>query len=146
MDYEVYVQNVKLELFKLKSSLTQQERDNLDFSKFNPKYPNKCIYGQISGHCRDKRAVSLIVDCCPFYLEDKNIGKEDYEESMIDDLEQKNFLLNSINGKPDDFVTDKYDYQYYSLLEGYIVLHKNEDIIKQIFAYLKNETDELELI
>jgi len=51
------------EATKLRDMITQEEADRLEYVELNSLDTEKCIYGQLSGHCDNPRAVELIRAC-----------------------------------------------------------------------------------
>jgi len=51
------------EATKLRNMITQEEADNLKFSKLDSSQSDRCIYGQLSGNCFSDRAIELIKAC-----------------------------------------------------------------------------------
>jgi hypothetical protein len=59
-----FLADVTAEVKAIKKMATSKEIERLDFETFNPKLPRFCIYGQLTGYCRNKRANKLIKSCC----------------------------------------------------------------------------------
>ena len=58
---------VREEADKLKATATEKELARLDFDTFMPTRMQYCVYGQIAGYCRSKRAIELLKTCAiPF--------------------------------------------------------------------------------
>lgn len=115
---------VKQEADNIKRFATADEIGRLDFEDLNPKSFNKCIYGQMTGNCSSDRAIDLLNDCTkPFSC------RLDYREEPIVSCFSQSLRLDDENG--------------FSPIEYYITKSyaKNDGLI----AYLKSETDTLEL-
>lgn len=140
---EEFLADVMHEIDMLKKHATQKEKNNLDFSEFNPMYPNSCIYGQLTGACDSKRAKSLMNKSCIRVM---------HLKSGVVELLGKPFskIKHKINGKytkqtwdPENTTWGERCYQYLSSLEGYISLSNAKN--KQIIKYIKGEIDTLKL-
>lgn len=59
MEKSKFFEEVKEELFNLRSNATKREIKNLNFSEFEFDDPSACIYGQMTGHCDSARAIEL---------------------------------------------------------------------------------------
>jgi len=135
-----FLDDVMHEINMLKKHATKEEKENLDFLEFNPLYPTRCIYGQLTGNCANKRAKDLM---------DKSCIRVMSLEDGVDELRNKTFnkIKNKINGKYTqqtwEDVADSRFYSHLSSLEGYIALKnaKNE----QILQYIKGEIDTIKL-
>ncbi len=108
------------ELKALKKYATKKELSKLDFITFHPGKNKSCLYGQMTGHCRNKRAMNLIDKCCDFKL----------DESLLNSVIEKRI---PIDGGPRMGTK-----LYYSFLEIHIMKYRNHN--KNILAWLKGET------
>ena len=59
-----FLADVMHEINMLKLHTTKTEKNKLDFNTFDPEKPTRCIYGQITGDCRNRRSKELIDICC----------------------------------------------------------------------------------
>lgn len=150
-DKQTFLQAVRHEIDGLKKNATQPELQRLDLTTFNPKSMVACIYGQMCEECNTLRAKELMDQCCEIVMGDYVIkyGGPDHA--------QDNFafetILNKVNGEysgqtwEDAFLMDpkKFHrtYKYMSALEGYVNIDGAN--IEGIIAYLKGETETLEL-
>jgi hypothetical protein len=139
MTKKQFIEDVKKEIRAIKKHSKPEERAKLTYSKFNPDRLTNCIYGQMTGHCRNERAVELIRKCCQRILNlDKVNGTvsktlRTNPDSIINGKNAKVIKQGSWNVR-----------QYQSALEGHIlVLGKRKSA--PILSYLKGETNKLEL-
>jgi len=100
---------------------TVEERNKLNFKELKPNYITSCIYGQMTGGCRNVRAVELLNQCAKPY--------------------SRQLLRHSkpLNNK--EFDVDSF--YFYSPIECYI--NKNEAKNESLISYLRGETDNLKL-
>jgi hypothetical protein len=116
------------EATKLRKHATQKERLRLNFESFSPRYPQSCVYGQMTYACRSKRAVELLDACAiPF--------ADNHNPSFINDK--------SYSGLDKEF-EDTCLETVYSPIEVYICFNgraKNEHLL----AYIRGDVDKLEL-
>lgn len=137
-----FLDEVKQEIENIKKFATDKEKQNLDFDSFNADSPTSCIYGQLTGDCESDRAIKLIRKCCKRYFHFLIYGIDVDDEFTFKDIKE------SVNGEkmPDKF--DKNDfgirnYEYHSLLEGFIKLKNANN--KNILSYIKGKTSKLVL-
>jgi hypothetical protein len=116
------------EATKLKKKAKKAELKQLDFEKLSTQNVTKCIYGQMTGHCFNKRAVELIEASC------KRVLKCSITSPYID---------GTLNGSPKD---SRRDY-YWSPIEVFIDRPRNKTNgnNKRLVAFLRDETKELKL-
>lgn len=151
MTKQEFFGEVALEIQALKERATSEEIDRLDIDRFDPTCYDKCIYGQMTGDCTSGRAVDLIYDCCPRYV---NMPERTPGELYQSLPAEKGFnaIQHLINGQKPPSVEDAYGLlktrglrgiQFFSALETYILLPdaNNNNVIK----FLKGEVDVLEL-
>lgn len=126
-----FLDDVSKEAKKLKKLATPEEKDNLNFSRFNPNGRSNCIYGQMTGDCRNNRAIELIGKCCIRYV--KNPWQ-------LEEINNFTGLKKNINGTKNETPRSL---TYFSLIEAYIFMNlaKRENLI----AYLKGERKDLVL-
>ena len=136
-----FLQEVTDEIENIKLYATDEEKQKLDFDTFDPDYLTTCIYGQLTGYCESDRAIKLIRKCCKRYF--------NFEETdlfyLINNSTFKDVIM-EINGieMPDDFILDdRRNYEYHSLLEGFIRLKNANN--KNIISYIKGEKEKLVL-
>ena len=53
-----------IEVKNLKRCVTKEEIANLSIRRLDAEEANKCIYGQLTGHCNSPRSLQLILRCC----------------------------------------------------------------------------------
>ena len=134
-----FFQEVTDEIENIKKFATDKEKQKLDFDNFDPDFLTSCIYGQLTGDCESDRAIKLIRKCCKRYFH--------FEENDLyfsfDDKTFKDVKID-INGieMPDDFILDNLrNYEYHSLLEGFIRLRNANN--KNIISYIKGDKEKL---
>lgn len=140
-----FLNDVKHEIDMLKKHATKKELNELNFKTFNPRYPDSCIYGQMTGGCDSGRARVLMNKSCLRIFD----FKSHYEEG-VDNLmgETYSSIKNKING---DYSGQTWNrncdnsstrtYQYLSALEGYICLKGSK--ANHIIDYLQDKTNSL---
>jgi len=101
-----FIQQVVKELRALKKNATEKELGKLDFESFNSANPNKCIYGQMTGHCRGRRAKILINKCCLVKI-----------DTLFLNIKNTKEIKEKIDGGLDGLQS------LYSYLEAYTVRH-----------------------
>lgn len=137
-----FLEDVAKEATALKEHATSKELRKLDFTKFNPFFRQRCIYGLATGDCNSERACELITLCCKRYFRNES----DIETYGLDAIK------NNVNGRKIEGISNSYDFRtrkrvfgikYYSSIEAYIQLPdaQNENLI----AFLKGETEDLKL-
>ncbi len=138
-----FIKDVVAELKNIKKHATFEEIENLDFLNFKPSNTEGCIYGQMTGHCRSKRAKELIVLCCNKFVKQPSSGK------VYNDFEyfQHYIQRGDISEVQKKFYEPGYSLEYFSSLEAYIMLKTIgvEFSHKKIFAFLKGEIDSIKL-
>lgn len=107
----------------LKQHATETERAELNFDNLDPSRVDRCIYGQMAGHCFNDRATKLMRLCANTYFE--RITPITGEYKNIPELNSRQTHRN------------------FSPIEKYIAqpFAKNEVLIN----FLKGKTDELTL-
>lgn len=121
----------------LRKAMTEQEIGNLDLESLNPDSFTSCIYGQATGDCRSKRAVSLIRKCCTRVFnagenEDNLIGTATLNGSPIGKRRTKKaWLEDSLN--------------FFSPIEVMIFEKGNKRNTKNLVNFLKGNTKTLTL-
>lgn len=134
-----FLKDVVHEIEMLKLHATEEEKSRLDFDMFDPESVYRCIYGQLTGNCENKRAHTLMDKAC------KRVWNV---QSALgtDILLGKNFkeVNNFINGEYDEQMWGySRSFTHLSALEGYIALKGAKN--KQIIQYIKGEIDTLKL-
>lgn len=115
------------EAIALKEHATPEEMDNLDPETFNGGSQTRCVYGQLTGHCHNDRAIELIKLCCKkVYLSDMGLLPRPYSAVL--------------NGSPNDLRRDGM-VQYYSPIEVYVGDFDAKENIDQLLEFLKGNTD-----
>lgn len=104
------------EALNLRQFATENERDRLNFQHLTPRFADCCIYGQMTGCCFSTRANELICLCTQPFSADTDY----YEEP------RKTFISRG-----------------FSPIEFYICQPEARN--KELIAYLKGETTDLEL-
>lgn len=133
-----FIEDVKKEARALRKHATKEELANLDIKSFMPQDEELCVYGQLTGTCFSDRAHKLIKSCC--------IRLVDNEIFMP--ASDPNSVYDAINGKPRSIrhlneTRRRFTPNYLSTLEAYILLPDAQN--KNLIAYLKGETNELNL-
>jgi hypothetical protein len=128
-----FLKDVEHEVEMLKEHATNIELNKLDIAWLDPRKKSACIYGQMTGDCRNARAVDLIMICCKRVVKNDRWNSGGIFETAI---------VPNINGAPTAEHLGQ-DLNYYSTIESYIMLEdaKNEHIIQ----YLKGEVKTLVL-
>jgi|GEM_PF-1640369 len=141
---EQFLEDVRKEARMLKQSATEEELSRLSLNDLQPDFGGYCIYGQMTGSCFSMRASELIFKCCPRFFNGRR-----FDDFKLD----AQIAMQSANGatiKGVKTVKDFYEHRicfgdewYFSVIESYIMIPaaKNAELI----AYLKGETDTLEL-
>jgi hypothetical protein len=140
-----FLNDVMHEVEMLRQHATPDEVANLNLATFDPKTIYNCIYGQMTGRCTSNRAKELMdVACIRMVHNPSNYcdGMEYYKPLDVDDARF------NVNGEynPAEMFNSHFGgrtFSYMSAIEGYI-LTENANI-EGIMAYLKGETDTLEL-
>jgi hypothetical protein len=140
-----FLEDVAKEARALRHKATKRELDELDFSLLDPKDEQMCIYGQMTGDCKSKRAAELILSCCKRFVD---MPKEDFEQLPISSFTA---LRPQINGSKIEGVKTAKDFQktrkdfvsHFSAIEAYILLPNAKN--KNLIAFLKGERKDLVL-
>jgi hypothetical protein len=136
--FEQLKEDVRKEAEALRVHATKEEIDRLDFKQLDPEAINGCIYGSMTFSCDSARAIELITKCACRYVADNSLN---YIASEGFDRIAKHANGSTVS----DLAGQRHgsDLAHYSAIEAYILLPeaRNENLI----AYLKGETDNLEL-
>lgn len=126
MTKKYFIQQAIKELRALKNNATKKELNKINFDEFDPNQTRQCIYGQMTGDCRNHRAKSLIEKICPIKVDLGN--KADISKSI--------YGIKVFNGKLDgcEGMTER----YLSFLEGHILRYPQRN--QAIISWLKDET------
>lgn len=135
---EKFLNDVKKEVELLKIHATKNELNNLDFEKFHPNEPNLCIYGQLAGSCENLRAKELMDLAC---TKIGNGGAGIFNRSNYNEIDTN--LNIKYEGQMWTDINFDRTYKFLSYIEIYIFLEGASP--KNIIAYLKGITEELEL-
>jgi len=136
---EQFLADVRTEVESLKQNATPEEVARLNIEDFNPMNMSKCIYGQMTGSCENKRAKELMDKACVRVTRDDS---RKFENKSFDEVAGKiNGEYTQQTWKPRGW-HDR-DYDYLSMVEAYIFLKGSSP--KNIMDYLKGEVDTLEL-
>lgn len=125
-----FLEDVAKEARALKRHATKEELSWLNVKTFDPKDEELCIYGQITGMCRSKRAVELMTVCAKRFF--KNIV---YNAIDIGDN-----ILDEVNGKKSH---EPESMDFVSAIETYIATPDAKN--KNLIAFLKDERKDLVL-
>lgn len=133
---EEFYKDVAREAELLRDNATEEEKNLLSFRKLEPQRFGGCIYGQMTGDCRNSRAVKLIALCCPRFI--KNPMKRRWDDFSV--------VKANVNGTERSCVTGRRrtaSIEYFSSIESYILLPtaKNYNLID----YIKGKTEKLVL-
>lgn len=133
-----FLADVRHEIEALKVNATKAELGTLDFKEFDPQFPHQCIYGQISGDCRNERAHLLMDRCCIRQM-DAGSGVNRLNGEAFADI--TDLINGAYDGRTWIAGFGSRNWSYLSALEGYINLKdaKNANII----AYLRGERNDL---
>jgi hypothetical protein len=123
---------------KLRKLTTELEKSRLDFSNLDPLDSERCIYGQITGHCFSARAKELIEKSC---VRVYNKG------SNLSDTISSSKLNGSPIGKHRDTNIPLWgSTSYFSPIEVFIVKAKdNVVLLERLVSYIKGERRTLNL-
>ncbi len=110
------------ELKALKRNATKKELGKLDFNTLTTHDGQRCIYGQMTGHCRTAKAKRLINKCCLTKVDTTmfNIGSTIEHDIKI--TEKRSSITSDL----------------FSFLESHIITYPQHN--KNILAWLKGET------
>lgn len=120
-----FLEDVKKEAVVLKKHATKEELYRLDFSRLRYDEPISCIYGLVTGFCRNERAVELIGKCCTRFFHNDALGKIARSD---DNTEAEKVISEFVNGP----VSEKpRSMDFVSSIETYIYLKdaKRENLI-----------------
>lgn len=132
-----FLEDVAVEATALKEHATKEELAKLDFSKLQYDSPSGCIYGSMTGWCRNERAIYLIRNCCTkIFNNDVLMG---VAESFSGVGREKVIAQHSTDKAPEDLV----NMEYVSSIEAYIYMP--EAHTKNLIAFLKGERKDLVL-
>lgn len=121
------------EATNLRIHATNEEKSNLNLNQLVYSSPTNCIYGLMTGHCFEERAVELIDKCC------QKVYKVEGE------LEIRDLPL---NGSPAGKERNRVKCEYYSPIEvlldneGWRATSKESSIAK-VIQFIKGEINEL---
>jgi hypothetical protein len=140
-----FIEDVKKEARALKKTATVEEIDSLDFQHFNPESPSGCIYGQMTGNCRSKRASELIFNCCKRYVD---MPPDDHAYALPTNFDE---MKECINGEKIPGVKSAHDlYEkrddtiwHFSSIEAYIMMPDAKSA--NLIDYLKGTRNDLVL-
>ena len=122
------------EATKLKKTATESELERLSvhLNDLDPNSQEKCIYGQMTGHCFSKRANELIIKCAKrvYNMNRRRDGANYFETAEL-------------NGKPKP-VNDR-EISYFSPIEMYIYLTKSKKGTQALLKYIKGIRKKLEV-
>jgi hypothetical protein len=128
-----FLDHVKHEVETIKDLATKEEIDNLEFGDFNPNSYSRCIYGQMTGHCRTQRALNLMSKACSVLV---NRHFESTDSTF-------RVMKKHIRGPYENNLMHPNVVDYFSALEAYILLKGSKN--NHIFEYLKGYTKILKL-
>jgi hypothetical protein len=126
-------EDVRKEAEALRIHATKEEREGLDFEDLDPSDKERCIYGQMTGHCHNERASKLIDACALRHFESISAS------SVVE-------LAESMQDKSKEFIKDRMEYAQdftYSAIEAYILLPEARNA--NLISFLRGETETLEL-
>lgn len=131
-----FLENVRHEVETIKNLATKKEINRLDFNSLDPDSKIDCIYGQMTGYCRSRRALKLISEGCIRMVK----NPDDTLNGVTFNTAEK-----QIAGPFDKkFINDKFMViDYFSSLETYILLKDSKT--RNIIKYLKGEINTLKL-
>lgn len=125
------------EATNLRKKLTKGEKEQLDFGTLDSTSRFDCLYGQTTGNCNSKRAISLIRSCCSRVYD---AGKND------NDWITSATLNGSSKGKKRVIPGGFWDkIAFFSPIEILIHLKGQKRNTKKLIQYIKGEIEELTL-
>lgn len=136
--FEQLIEDVKKEAEALRKKATPEELSKLNFNSLDPHHLNKCIYGQMTGHCNSVRGVQLIEACAIRYIKDGDltyVARDGFKR-----------IQDRVNGATvEDLYYDRSSLTdvHYSAIEAYILLPEARNA--NLIAYLRGETEILDL-
>lgn len=133
-----FLDSVELEIERIKKFATKEERRRLNIEDFNPRSGGYCIYGLLTGYCRNPRAIELIKECCTFVMYNKTSKWPKTFTAMRDGVTRKEETLKSNKEALNNT-------GYFSMLELYIVLNEGKQVNEDILAYLKGDSKTLNI-
>jgi hypothetical protein len=132
-----FIEDVKKEARALREKLTVKEKQTLSVELLDPQRVDMCLYGQISGHCRNRRSVELITACCKRFMKNDLLDEVKHEASYIRAL---NAVKRNVNGRKSHKPSSL---SFISSIESYIILPNARNA--NLIAYLKGEINDLVL-
>jgi hypothetical protein len=141
MEYNLsnLITDVKKEATALKANATSQELGRLNLSSLDSDNQINCIYGQMTGLCRNARASELIWKCCPRYFRNR------HDVDIRKDVQKILPLMvkETIRGIEhlDAFMEDRLHLYHLSAIETYILLPNANK--KHLIDFLKGEVDDI---
>ena len=121
------------EATKLKKTATESELERLSvhLNDLAPNNQEKCIYGQMTGHCFNARANELVLKCAKrVYDMNRNYGDNSFKTAEL-------------NGKPKP--VNAREISYFSPIEMYIYLTKSKKGTRALLEYIKGMRKKLEV-
>jgi len=140
---EDFKKDVLHEINMLKQHATIEEKQRLQFSKFDYKEKYLCIYGMLAGTCENLRAKELMELSC---IRVMDLGIQGVNALKGLEVSDDNFIVNGKNkGQTWKKVEPESNrnYSYLSALEGYICTKNANN--EQIINYIKGFSNELVL-
>lgn len=140
---EQFLEDVKKEAAAIKLRATPEELARIHIDTFDPTDYKYCIYGQMTGDCTSLRAADLILACCPRYIKN-GIDVNSFENFGDPVREANGDRIGGVNNG-NDLRSHRLGttLEHISALEAYILVPGAH--ADQIVAYLKGETETLEL-
>lgn len=131
-NYDSLVILVKEEAKKLRIYATKEEIERLDSATLDADKVSMCVYGQMTGNCKNERSMKLIHKCC----------HRVYSSGCLYTISDS-----KLNGKPDLLVDPlRRLTTYVSPIEKFILYNKNKNNAQNnniLIDYLKGNTNEL---
>lgn len=138
---EQFLQDVANEAKLIKLHATPEEIDELNLDTFDPADSRSCIYGQMTGDCKSRRACELILLCCMRFIKNPFYNIEEGFEG----------IKGYVNGEKIDRINNAQDLMqdrgatinHLSAIETYIMMPKAN--IENLIIFLKGEGEDLVL-
>jgi hypothetical protein len=136
-----FIQDVTKEAVALKKHATKDELKHLNPFRIDPNDERACIYGQITGNCKSKRACELVFKCCTRYFE----AGGSFNPTLGFSNAKQNVNGTSIEGVIDaeGLARDRVRMRHFSSIETYILLPSAKN--KNLIDFLKGDRNDLKL-
>lgn len=123
-----FLADVRIEADAIKANATKNELNKLSSISLDWDRKDACVYGLMTGYCRNERAIELITQCCKKFIH--TVGSR---------FSLKTILENA-NGETAELQKETH-IKFVSSIEAYISLPQAEN--ENLIAYIKGESDKL---